>query len=164
MKKISCRQIWGLKLSNSGLKKISTKYFSGTEMHGNLFFHISSPRLKLLIRPYAYLMHPDYRIHQNLNYQIKVALTGDWYNNCCLRYIFLSLIAYRLFINFLKMILMKLRYILLFAVSSMFLFSCVSKKKFTEMQTEMQARFDSLSAEYAKLQGELKTCNDKLLP
>ena len=25
----------------------------------------------------------------------------------------------------------------------------------------MQARFDSLSAEYAKLQGELKTCNDQ---
>ncbi len=59
------------------------------------------------------------------------------------------------------MILMKLRYILLFAVSSLFLFSCVSKKKFTEMQTKMQARFDSLSAEYAKLQGELKTCNDQ---
>lgn len=58
------------------------------------------------------------------------------------------------------MIFMKLRYILLFAVSSMFLFSCVSKKKFTEMQAHMQARFDSLSAEYAKLQGELKTCND----
>ncbi len=58
------------------------------------------------------------------------------------------------------MIFMKLRYILLFAVSSMFLFSCVSKKKFNEMQTHMQARFDSLSAEYAKLQGELKTCND----
>jgi chemotaxis protein MotB len=58
------------------------------------------------------------------------------------------------------MIFMKLRYILLFAVSSMFLFSCVSKKKFNEMQAHMQARFDSLSAEYAKLQGELKTCND----
>jgi chemotaxis protein MotB len=42
----------------------------------------------------------------------------------------------------------------------MFLFSCVSKKKFTAMQTQMQARFDSLSGEYAKLQGELKTCND----
>ncbi|HET6999775.1 MAG TPA: OmpA family protein [Puia sp.] len=29
------------------------------------------------------------------------------------------------------------------------------------MQAKMQARFDSLSAEYAKLQGELKTCNDQ---
>ena len=59
------------------------------------------------------------------------------------------------------MILMKLRYILLFAVSSLFLFSCVSTKKFKEMQATMQARFDSLSAEYAKLQGDLKTCNDQ---
>jgi chemotaxis protein MotB len=59
------------------------------------------------------------------------------------------------------MILMKLRYILLFAVSSLFLFSCVSTKKFKEMQAKMQGRFDSLSAEYAKLQGELKTCNDQ---
>ena len=59
------------------------------------------------------------------------------------------------------MILLKLRDIILFAVSSLVLFSCVSKKKFTEMQTQMQARFDSLSAEYSKLQGELKTCNDQ---
>jgi len=29
------------------------------------------------------------------------------------------------------------------------------------MQAKMQARFDSLSAEYAKLQGELKNCNDQ---
>jgi chemotaxis protein MotB len=41
------------------------------------------------------------------------------------------------------------------------MFSCVSTKKFKEMQAKMQARFDSLSAEYAKLQGELKTCNDQ---
>ncbi|HEY2650257.1 MAG TPA: OmpA family protein [Puia sp.] len=56
---------------------------------------------------------------------------------------------------------MKLRYILLFSVSSLLMFSCVSTKKFKEMQAKMQARFDSLSAEYAKLQGELKTCNDQ---
>ncbi len=56
---------------------------------------------------------------------------------------------------------MKLRYILLFAISSLFMFSCVSTKKFKEMQAKMQARFDSLSAEYAKLQGELKNCNDQ---
>ena len=59
------------------------------------------------------------------------------------------------------MILMKLRYILLFAVSSLFLFSCVSTKKFKEMQAMMQGRFDSLSSEYAKLQGQLKNCNDQ---
>src|SRR5664279_480762 len=59
------------------------------------------------------------------------------------------------------MILMKLRYILLFSVSSLLMFSCVSTKKFKEMQAKMQGRFDSLSAEYAKLQGELKTCNDQ---
>jgi chemotaxis protein MotB len=40
------------------------------------------------------------------------------------------------------------------------MFSCVSTKKFKEMQAKMQARFDSLSAEYAKLQGDLKNCND----
>jgi chemotaxis protein MotB len=59
------------------------------------------------------------------------------------------------------MILMKLRYILLFAVSSLFMFSCVSTKKFKEMQAKLQGRFDSLSAEYAKLQGDLKNCNDQ---
>jgi chemotaxis protein MotB len=59
------------------------------------------------------------------------------------------------------MILMKLRYILILTVSSLFMFSCVSTKKFKEMQAKMQGRFDSLSAEYAKLQGELKTCNDQ---
>jgi chemotaxis protein MotB len=59
------------------------------------------------------------------------------------------------------MILMKLRYILLFTVSSLFLFSCVSTKKFKEMQAHWQGRFDSLSAEYAKLQGDLKACNDQ---
>ena len=58
------------------------------------------------------------------------------------------------------MILMKLRYILLFAVSSLFMFSCVSTKKYKEMQAKMQTSFDSLSAEYAKLKGDLKTCND----
>ena len=59
------------------------------------------------------------------------------------------------------MIFMKLRQILLFALSSMLFFSCVSTKKFKEMQAMMQGRFDSLSAEYAKLQGTLKTCNDE---
>jgi chemotaxis protein MotB len=56
---------------------------------------------------------------------------------------------------------MKLRQILLFGLCSMMLFSCVSKKKFLEAQQKAQTRFDSLSGEYAKLQGALKTCNDQ---
>ncbi|MFI5193641.1 MAG: hypothetical protein ACHQD7_06275, partial [Chitinophagales bacterium] len=54
---------------------------------------------------------------------------------------------------------MKFRQILLFALSSLLLFSCVSTKKFKAAQAAAQARFDSLSAEYAKLQGDLKNCN-----
>ena len=56
---------------------------------------------------------------------------------------------------------MKLRHLLLFGLCSLVLVSCVSKKKFNEAQTKAQARFDSLSAEYAKLQGNLKACNDQ---
>jgi chemotaxis protein MotB len=40
------------------------------------------------------------------------------------------------------------------------LFSCVSTKKFKALQAKDQARFDSLSAEYGKLQSALKSCND----
>ena len=56
---------------------------------------------------------------------------------------------------------MKLRQILLFGLCSVLLFSCVSTKKFKASQAAAQARFDSLSGEYAKLQGQLKTCNDQ---
>ncbi|HEY4155737.1 MAG TPA: flagellar motor protein MotB [Puia sp.] len=56
---------------------------------------------------------------------------------------------------------MKFRQILLLAFSSLLLFSCVSTKKFKAAQAAAQARFDSLSAEYAKLQGDLKNCNDQ---
>jgi chemotaxis protein MotB len=59
------------------------------------------------------------------------------------------------------MILMKLRYVLIFTVSSLFLFSCVSTKKYKALDAKWQGRFDSLSAEYAKLQGDLKNCNDQ---
>jgi chemotaxis protein MotB len=59
------------------------------------------------------------------------------------------------------MIFMKLRSVLLFGLTSLLLFSCVSTKKFKAMQAKDQARFDSLSAEYAKLQGDLKNCNDQ---
>jgi chemotaxis protein MotB len=55
---------------------------------------------------------------------------------------------------------MSLRQILLFALCSVMLVSCVSNKKYKASQAAAQARFDSLSGEYAKLQAALKTCND----
>jgi chemotaxis protein MotB len=55
---------------------------------------------------------------------------------------------------------MKLNYILLFAVSSVLLFSCVSNKKFNKAQTAAQTRYDSLNNVYAKLQSDLRACND----
>ncbi|MBS1660790.1 MAG: OmpA family protein [Bacteroidetes bacterium] len=51
---------------------------------------------------------------------------------------------------------MKLKQTLLFAALSVFLFSCVSQKKFKAAQ----ARIDSLTAANAKLAADLKTCND----
>jgi chemotaxis protein MotB len=51
---------------------------------------------------------------------------------------------------------MKLKQTLLFAAFSMFLFSCVSSKKFKAAQ----AKIDSLTAANAKLAGDLKNCND----
>lgn len=56
---------------------------------------------------------------------------------------------------------MKLRQFLLFGLCSVLLFSCVSTKKYKATQAADKARFDSLSGEYAKLQGQLKTCNDQ---
>ena len=55
---------------------------------------------------------------------------------------------------------MKLRQILLLGLGSIILFSCVSTKKFKAAQAAAQARFDSLTSEYAKLHGQLKSCND----
>jgi chemotaxis protein MotB len=51
---------------------------------------------------------------------------------------------------------MKLKQSLLFAAFSIFLFSCVSSKKFKAAQ----AKIDSLTAANAKLAGDLKNCND----
>jgi chemotaxis protein MotB len=51
---------------------------------------------------------------------------------------------------------MKLKQTLLFAALSLFLFSCVSSKKFKAAQ----AKIDSLTAANAKLAGDLKNCND----
>src|SRR6516165_3444916 len=57
---------------------------------------------------------------------------------------------------------MKLRHTLLLGLCSAILFtSCVSTKKFKAAQAAAQARFDSLSAEYAKLQNSLKDCNNQ---
>ncbi|HLK30417.1 MAG TPA: OmpA family protein [Puia sp.] len=55
---------------------------------------------------------------------------------------------------------MRLHRILLVAGSSLFLFSCVSNKKFAAAQASAQARYDSLNGVYAKLQGDLKNCTD----
>lgn len=51
---------------------------------------------------------------------------------------------------------MKLKQSLLFAALAIFLFSCVSSKKFKAAQ----AKIDSLNAANAKLAGDLKNCND----
>ncbi|HWB93769.1 MAG TPA: OmpA family protein [Puia sp.] len=51
---------------------------------------------------------------------------------------------------------MKLKHTLLFAAFPLFLFSCVSSKKFKAAQ----AKIDSLTAANAKLAGDLKNCND----
>jgi chemotaxis protein MotB len=55
---------------------------------------------------------------------------------------------------------MNLRHILVLGLSSFLLFSCVSTKKFKAMQAKDKASYDSLSAEYAKLQSSLKSCGD----
>jgi chemotaxis protein MotB len=51
---------------------------------------------------------------------------------------------------------MKLKHTLLFTALSVFLFSCVSQKKFKAAQ----AKIDSLTAANAKLASDLKNCND----
>ena len=55
---------------------------------------------------------------------------------------------------------MKLQSIIAVLLSSILFFSCVSNKKFNAMKTAAQARFDSLSREYSKLQSALRICND----
>ena len=51
---------------------------------------------------------------------------------------------------------MKLKQLALFVALSVFLFSCVSQKKFKAAE----AKIDSLTAANAKLAGDLKNCND----
>jgi chemotaxis protein MotB len=55
---------------------------------------------------------------------------------------------------------MRLNRILLSAACAVFLFSCVSNKKFKSAEAAAQARYDSLNGVYAKLQNDLKSCND----
>jgi len=56
---------------------------------------------------------------------------------------------------------MKFSHILVAASSSLLFFSCVSNKKFQTAQSLAQAKYDSLNGVYAKLQGDLKNCNDE---
>jgi chemotaxis protein MotB len=56
---------------------------------------------------------------------------------------------------------MNFRQILILGFFSVFLFSCVSSKKFKSMQAEWQGRYDSLNSVYGKQQGDLKNCNDQ---
>jgi len=55
---------------------------------------------------------------------------------------------------------MKLSKSLLAIISATLLFSCVSTKKFNNMQKMAQARYDSLNGVYSKSQADLKSCND----
>jgi chemotaxis protein MotB len=52
---------------------------------------------------------------------------------------------------------MKIKSLLVLCLSSFFLFSCVSTKKFKAAQ----AKYDELNQQYVKLQGDLKNCNDQ---
>lgn len=55
---------------------------------------------------------------------------------------------------------MKYAQMMALAFSALFLFSCVSTKKFKREQAKAQARYDSLNAVYNKEQADLKNCND----
>jgi chemotaxis protein MotB len=56
-----------------------------------------------------------------------------------------------------KKVFMKLNYLIVLLLSSGFLFSCVSSKKFKTAQNE----YTILQTRYTSLQGELNTCNDE---
>jgi chemotaxis protein MotB len=56
---------------------------------------------------------------------------------------------------------MNFRQILVLGLLAVFLFSCVSSKKFKTMQAQWQGRYDSLNSAYGKQQGDLKNCNDQ---
>ena len=56
---------------------------------------------------------------------------------------------------------MKLTSVVALSLSSLFLFSCVSSKKYKDAQAAAQARYDSLNNVYGKQVGDLKMCNDQ---
>jgi chemotaxis protein MotB len=56
---------------------------------------------------------------------------------------------------------MNAKHILFSGLFSIFLFSCVSNKKFKSMQAEWQMKYDSLNTAYMKSSGDLKNCNDQ---
>ncbi len=56
---------------------------------------------------------------------------------------------------------MKLTRLVVLSLFSVFLFSCVSQKKYKNAQALAQAKYDSLNGIYAKLQGDLKACTDQ---
>lgn len=56
---------------------------------------------------------------------------------------------------------MKFRHVLLVALTPVVLFSCVSTKKFKAEQTRYTQLKDSLSGAVAKLQAELRSCEDQ---
>ena len=56
---------------------------------------------------------------------------------------------------------MKLTHIVACIVASTMLLSCVSNKKFKSAQAAAQARYDSVTAAYVRIQTELKNCNDR---
>ena len=56
---------------------------------------------------------------------------------------------------------MKFTHIIAFALFSVIITSCVSNKKFKTAQASAQARYDSVTAAYVRLQTELKNCNDR---
>jgi len=55
---------------------------------------------------------------------------------------------------------MKYQRFLTTVFCSLFLFSCVSNKKFKTMQETLQSRYDSLNKVYADLQSRFNICND----
>ncbi len=56
---------------------------------------------------------------------------------------------------------MKLTHVVVLSLFALSLFSCVSNKKFKTAQASAQARYDSVTAAYVRLQTELRNCTDQ---
>src|ERR1700722_19096692 len=61
----------------------------------------------------------------------------------------------------LKQFYMKLTHVVVLSLFALSLFSCVSNKKFKTAQASAQARYDSVTAAYVRLQTELRNCTDQ---